>query len=55
MNMNFSQASSVDEVGYSVTSHILTLKYAGLFYFKGIYHNITSGDNTNGTFGDNTY
>ena len=54
MNMNFSQAYNVDEVGASVTSHLPALNHAGLSFSKGVYPNSTSGDMTNGTFGDNT-
>ena len=54
MNIKFSQSSSVDEVGSSVTSHNPTLNHNWLSFSKGVYPNGTSGDNTNGTFGDNT-
>ena len=54
MNMNFSQASSVDKVRASVTSRLPALNYTKLIFYKGVYTNITSGDETNGTFGDNT-
>ena len=54
MNMNFSQESSIDEVGASVMYHLPTLNYDGLGFSKGGYPNRISGDKTNGTFGGNT-
>ena len=41
VNMNFSLASSADEVGASVTSHLPTLNHAVSSFSKGTYTNST--------------
>ena len=41
INMNFPQASSVDEVGASVTSFLPELNHYGLSFSKGAYPNST--------------